>query len=192
MATQLILGWLDEETAFEEFDVDCDAGSSSVTTGSVPTTSPSSTTETRPVLSAAELLWIMMARPSRPRARPASGASIAPCCRRICSLLGIVGPGSGPPLGRPSPWTSPGPARRPALAAELTAAADAAWAADTLAGLADSCTTLADGTELLVGRIAFAAEGPAFALPPDAGPSLGPASRDCQCGAASGTCLRAI
>ena len=48
-------------------------------------------------------------------------------------------------------------------------AAAAAGTADTLAGLAETGTTLADGTELFVGRIAFAAEGPAFALPPDDG-----------------------
>ena len=33
----------------------------------------------------------------------------------------------------------------------------------------DTCTALAHGTKLCVGRIAFAAEGPAFALPPDDG-----------------------
>ena len=41
----------------------------------------------------------------------------------------------------------------------------ATWAEDTLAGLADGGTTLDDATELLVGRIAIAADGPAFALP---------------------------
>jgi hypothetical protein len=35
-----------------------------------------------------------------------------------------------------------------------------------LAGLADRGTMLPDGTELIVGRISFAAEGPAFNLPP--------------------------
>ena len=50
-----------------------------------------------------------------------------------------------------------------------SAAATAALAEDTLAGLADTGTTLAHGTELLVGPIAFAADGPAFTLPPDAG-----------------------
>ncbi len=58
------------------------------------------------------------------------------------------------------------PAGRPAAVAVLAAAAEAAWADDTLAGIADSGTTLADGTELFVGRISFAAEGPAFSLPP--------------------------
>ena len=43
--------------------------------------------------------------------------------------------------------------------------ATAAWAEDTLAGLANSGTTLADGTALLAGQISFAADGPAFALP---------------------------
>jgi hypothetical protein len=60
-------------------------------------------------------------------------------------------------------WTPP--SGRPALAAALSAAAEAAWATDTLAGLAESGTTLADGTEVFVGRIAFAADGPAFTLP---------------------------
>ena len=40
-----------------------------------------------------------------------------------------------------------------------------------LAGLAETGTTLADGTQLFVGLIAFAAQGPAFALPPDDGNS---------------------
>ena len=42
-----------------------------------------------------------------------------------------------------------------------------AWTAHTLACLA----TLADGTELFVGSMAFAAEGPAFTLQPDDGDS---------------------
>ena len=54
-------------------------------------------------------------------------------------------------------------------ARRLVAAPEDAWTADTLAGLADTGTTLADGTELFVGLIAFAAEGQAFALPPDDG-----------------------
>ncbi len=56
-------------------------------------------------------------------------------------------------------------AGRPAAVAALAAAAAAAWADDTLAGLADSGTMLPDGTELFVGRISFAAEGSAFSLP---------------------------
>ena len=44
------------------------------------------------------------------------------------------------------------------MAAGCAAAASAAWAEDTLAGLADTGTTLADVTELLVGRVAFAAD----------------------------------
>ena len=43
--------------------------------------------------------------------------------------------------------------------------ATAAWAEDTLAALADSCTTLADGTALLVGQILFAADGRRFRCP---------------------------
>ncbi len=48
------------------------------------------------------------------------------------ALLSSAGVGPVPTLGRPSHWS---PAtRRPALAATLTAAVEAAWAADTLAG----------------------------------------------------------
>ena len=47
--------------------------------------------------------------------------------------------------------------------------ATAAWAKDTLAGLADTGTTIADGTGLLVGQISFAADGPAVTLPADDG-----------------------
>ena len=36
-----------------------------------------------------------------------------------------------------------------------------------MAGLAKLVTTLTDGTELFVGCIAFAVEGPALAVPPD-------------------------
>ncbi len=58
------------------------------------------------------------------------------------------------------------------MVATLTAAVEAAWAADTLAGLADAGATLANGTELLIGRIACAVGGPAFTLPPDGGDPL--------------------
>ena len=51
----------------------------------------------------------------------------------------------------------------------LAAVATAAWAKDILACLADSGTTLADSTGLLVGKISFAADGPAFTLPADDG-----------------------
>ena len=60
----------------------------------------------------------------------------------------------------------------PTTAAAFAAAASAVWAEDTLAGLADTGTTLADGRELLdvlVSRIAFAADGLAFTLPDDDG-----------------------
>jgi len=87
------------------------------------------------------------------------------------ALLGAVGLGDVPTLGRPSLWRSPGPRAggRSSAVATLAAAATAAWAEDTLASLADTGTTLADGTELLVGHIAFAADGPACTLPADDG-----------------------
>jgi hypothetical protein len=84
------------------------------------------------------------------------------------ALLGAVGLGDIPTLGRPSLWRPP-PGGRLSAVATLAKAATAAWAEDTLAGLADTGTTLADGTELLVGHIAFAADGPAFTLPADDG-----------------------
>jgi hypothetical protein len=64
-------------------------------------------------------------------------------------------------------WTSP--TGRPSTYASFAAAAEVAWASDTLAGLGDTGTRLANGTELFVCHIAFAADGPAFSLPPDAG-----------------------
>ena len=72
-----------------------------------------------------------------------------------------------PTLDGPSRWHFP--RGRPTAVAALAAAATAVWAADTLAGLADTGTTLSDGTQLLVGHVAFAAEGPAFTLPLDDG-----------------------
>ena len=69
----------------------------------------------------------------------------------------LLGLGALPPLARPSLWCPPGP--RPTVAAALAAAASAVWAEDTLAGLADADTTLADGAALLVGGVAYAADG---------------------------------
>ena len=171
VAVQLILGGLDEETVFAEFDVDCDADlilgydwlrahdlAFLYDRDQACLCAESGCSSGRRVR-----LDLVLDQPAVPASRLAAAD--------MRSLLGVVGLGSVPTLGRPSQWTSP--AGRPALAAALTAAADAAWAADTLAGLADSCTALsgalADGTELLVGSIAFAAEGPALSLPPDAG-----------------------
>ena len=82
-------------------------------------------------------------------------------------VLTTVGIGAVPTFGRPALWCPPG--RRPTAAAVFAAAASAVSTEDTLAGLADTGTTLADGTELLDGRIAFAADGPAFTLPVDDG-----------------------
>ena len=47
--------------------------------------------------------------------------------------------------------------RRPTTDVALAAAATVVWAEDKLVG-ADASTTLADGKELLIGRIAFAAD----------------------------------
>ena len=68
---------------------------------------------------------------------------------------------------RPSRWRPP--AGRPSLVAALAAAAEAAWTTDTLAGLADAGTTLDDGTDLFIGSVSFAVDGPAFVLPAEDG-----------------------
>ena len=134
---QLLLGGLDEETAFLEFDVDCDASSSAA--------------RARPQLP----LLIGRGRTSGRRIRldPALDAAASPATRlspaEARALLGTVGLGEGPTLGRPSLWAPPAGCR--SAVAALAAVVTAAWAEDTLAGLADSGTTLADGTALLVG-----------------------------------------
>ena len=76
-----------------------------------------------------------------------------------------MGLGTACTLGRPSQWSSP--TGGSAAAAATQAVAAIAGTEDTLVGLAETGTTLADGTKLFDGRITFAAEGPAFALPPD-------------------------
>ena len=55
----------------------------------------------------------------------------------------------------PSVLLPPPPAGRRSAVTALAAVAKATWADGTLAGLADSGTTLADGTALLVGHISF-------------------------------------
>ncbi len=167
VAAQLILGGLDEETAFVEFDVYCDADlilgydwlrahdlAFLYDRDQACLCAESGCSSGRRVR-----LDLVLDQPAVPASRLAAAD--------IRARLGKVGLDSVPTLDRPSQWTSP--TTHPSRAAALTTAADAAWAADTLAGIADACTTLADGTELLVGSIAFSAEGPAFSLPPDAG-----------------------
>ena len=83
-----------------------------------------------------------------------------------------MGLGEASILGRPSHWVSPS-GRQASFAALTAATAKASWAHDiavTLAGLADTSVTLPEGTELFIGRITFAADGPAFTLPPDGNP----------------------
>ena len=167
VVAQLVLGGLDEETAFVEFEVDCDADlilgydwlrahdlAFLYDSNEVCLCAESGCTSGRRVR-----LDLTLDTPSAPATR------LSPAEAR--ALLGSVGLGEVPTLGRPSLWRPPG--ARPSALAALAAAASAAWAEDTLAGLADTGSTLADGTELLVGHIAFAADGPAFTLPPDAG-----------------------
>ena len=72
-----------------------------------------------------------------------------------------MGLGAAPSLGRPFQWVPPAGQSRAATLAALVAATEDSWKADMLAGLADTGTTLADGTELFVGSIAFAGIFPA-------------------------------
>jgi hypothetical protein len=163
----LVLGGLDEETAFVEFDVDCDAdlilGYDWLRAHDLAflyDADQAGFCAERGCVSGRRVrLDLTLDQPATP-ALPLSAADLR-------ALLGSAGLGPVPTLGRPSHWA---PAtRRSAMAATLTTAVEAAWAADTVAGLADAGTTLADGTELLVGSIAFAVAGPAFTLPPDGG-----------------------
>ena len=164
---RLVLGGLDEDTAFVEFDVDCDAdlilGHDWLRAHDLAFLYDSDQAclcAERGCSSGRRVrLDLLLDQPAAPASRLSSAD--------LRLLLGAVGLGSAPALGRPSQWTSP--SGRPAMAAALTAAAEAAWAADTVAGLADTGSTLVDGTTLLTGSITFAAEGPAFTLPPDAG-----------------------
>ena len=165
VVAQLVLGALDEETAFVEFEVDCDADlilgydwlrahdlAFLYDSDEVCLCAERGCTSGRRVR-----LDLTLDAPTSPATR------LSPAEARV--LLGAVGLGEVPTLGRPSLWHPTG--GRPATVAAFAAAATAAWAEDTLAGLADTGTTLADGTELLVGRITFAADGPAFTLPSD-------------------------
>ena len=108
-----------------------------------------------------------------PHARRASLAGTLPMAGRVPSASqhrrAGVGLGEVLTLGRASvcPPLSWAGAALPYFA--LAAVVSATWAEDTLAGLADSSTTHADGTVLLVGQISFAADGPALTLPVDDG-----------------------
>ena len=162
---QCVLDGLEEETAFVEFNVDCDTNIlfcydwlRAHDLAFLYDANQACLCAERGCVSGRRVRLDLTLDQPAPLASPLSAADLR-------ALLGSAGLGPVPTLGRPSHWS---PAmRRPALAATLTAAVEAAWAADTLAGLADAGTTLADGTELLVGRIAFAVEGPVFTLPPD-------------------------
>ena len=151
---QLVLGGLDEETAFVEFDVDCDAdiilGYDWLRAHDLAflyDTDQACFCAERCCVSGRRVRLDLTLDQLVTPALPLSHADLR-------ALLGSAGLGPVPTLGRPSHWA---PAtRRSAMAATLTTAVEAAWAADTVAGLADAGTTLADGTELLVGSIAFA------------------------------------
>ncbi len=164
---QLVLGGRDEETAFLEFDVDCDAeiilGYDWLRAHDLAflyDANQACLCAERGCVSGRRVRPDLTLDQPAPQASPLSAADLHALLGSSCLC-----PVPLATLGHPSHWS---PAtRRPALAATLTAAVEAAWAAYTLAGLADAGTTLADGTKLLVGSIAFAVEGPVFTLPPD-------------------------
>ena len=76
---------------------------------------------------------------------------------QLLQLLGVTGLAVADPLSGPARWSRPPPGRFAAHAAHLAAAAQDAWAADSLAALAEGGVSLADGTELLLGSIHLAA-----------------------------------
>ena len=96
----------------------------------------------------------------------------------------MVGDGPASTPGRPTQLSSRAGRTVPAAAAVV------AGVEDTQAGLADAGTTLADGSELFVGRTSLTAEGPAFALPPD-DPTDPPDFAAALAAANTPTCLRA-
>jgi hypothetical protein len=159
---RLVLGGLDEETAFVEFDVDCNAD---IILGydwlrahdlaflyeedQVCLCAERGCTSGRRVR-----LDLALAGPSSSASRLTTMEARA--------LLGAVGFGPVDIPGRPSSWCPP--AGRPSLVAALAVAAEAAWTTDTLAGLADAGTTLDDGTDLFIGSVSFAVDGPLDAV----------------------------
>ena len=101
-----------------------------------------------------------MDRPTSPSTR------LSPTDAR--ALIGYMGLGDASILSRPSHCVCPY-SHRASCAALAAASVEASWANDTLEGLADTSVTLPDSTELVIGSITFAADGPAFTRPPEAG-----------------------
>jgi hypothetical protein len=167
VAARLVLGYLVEDTCFVEFDVDCDED---LILG-------------QDWLRAHDLAFLYdsdavclcaergCASGRHIRLDLASAAPVSPalCLSPADAMVLLRDAGLEVPLlGRSAPWTPPG-GDRPGPVATLAAAPAAAWTENTLTGLTEVGTTLADGTDLLVGYVSFAAEGPAFTLPPGAG-----------------------
>ena len=96
---------------------------------------------------------------------PASASALL-SPRELRGLLSRAGLGAASLLDRPSLWRPLPASRGPAAAAVAhAAAAQDAWAADMLAGLAEHGLTLEDGTEVGLGTISIAAEDLSFGLP---------------------------
>ena len=147
-AASLVLGELDEPTTFSVFDVGCGVD---VLLGY----SWLQTHDLTFLYEAAQVSFCQAAGCPDPSHRvrldvalpsaspPTAAALMSP--RELRSLLGGVGLGAATILDRPSLWRPPSPTRgKAATVAALAAAAQEAWAADTLASLAEHGLTLED------------------------------------------------
>jgi hypothetical protein len=184
VAARLVLGALEEETAFVDFDVDCNVDiilsydwlrAHGLTflydADEVCFCAERGCTSGRSVR-----LDLTLAAQTSPATRLSAtdgGTGSLLACRLGCGFPRLAARRSGslPQAARPLLL----PSRRPPGWTTRWRASTCLYydhdneASKCVAGLANTCTTLPDGTKLFVGSITFAAEGPAFSLPPDAG-----------------------
>ena len=155
----LALGDMEETTRFSVFDVDCDAD---VILGFDWLRAHDLTFlyDENQVCFCAERGCLSGRRIRADLIRPGASSPDAASLLRsnqLLQLLGVTGLAVADPLSGPARWSRPPPGRFAAHAAHLAAAAQDAWAADSLAALAEGGVSLADGTELLLGSIHLAA-----------------------------------
>jgi hypothetical protein len=155
----LALGDMEEPTLFSVFDVDCDAD---VILGYDWLRAHDLTFlyDENQVCFCAERGCLSGRRVRADLVLPGASSPDAASLLRgnqLLQLLGATGLPVVDPLNGPARWSRPLPGRFAAPSAYLAAAAQEAWAADTLAALAEGGTSLADGTELLLGSIHLAA-----------------------------------
>ena len=155
----LALGDMEEPTLFSVFDVDCDAD---VILGYDWLRAHDLTFlyDENQVCFCAEHGCLSGRRVRADLVLPGASSPDAASLLRgnqLLQLLGATGLPVADPLNGPARWSRPLPGRFAAPSAYLAAAAQEAWAADTLAALAEGGTSLADGTEPLLGSIHLAA-----------------------------------